>query len=111
MIGEPAVVSADIKANPHEIINLDNPSDMDLFVDFTLDFIEEMQKSGYEMKLEKDKKSSNQNRCFMLDMMKKHKSIVVVIQTFLKDNPSYGKYNLAKIQDQYFWFVLRYPFE
>ena len=105
---EPSVINANIIADKDKIINLDNPKDMDKYIDFIKEFIKEMQKNGLNIKLKKGDNFKRQNQCFMLDMMKKSGNIEVVLETFVKPRSSYGKYDLKKFEDEYYQCDLSY---
>lgn len=105
---EPSVINANIIADKDKIINLDNPKDMDRYIDFIEGFIKEMKKNGLNIKLKKGDNFKRQNQCFMLDMMKKSENIEVVLETFVKRRSSYGKYDLKKFEDEYYQFDLSY---
>lgn len=105
---KPAVIAVDIKANKNLLLDLDNNKDMDKYIDFIKKYLAWANENNMSIKLKKDPKSKRKNSCFMLDIMKKHKGIEIVKQTFSKDNPSYANYDLKRFQKDYFEFDLSY---
>lgn len=90
-----AVIKADIIANTDNILNLDIPKELDYFVDFIKDYLKLMKEDNLSIKFDKNK--SNETRCFFLDIIKKERDLFVIIKTFEKENPTYGKYNLREL--------------
>ncbi len=102
------VIKADIIVDKNKLIDLDDSNDLDSFFEFVKTFLKKAEESGLNITLEKGKEYEIRNRCFMLDMMKKHKNIVVVKSTFTKNDPTYGNYNIKKFEKDNYEFGLSY---
>lgn len=101
-----AVIKVNICSDINNILNLDNPFDFDKFLSFVSDYLEEMKQNNVAITL--DKNEIIKNRCFFLDLMKKAKNMHVVISTFSKDYPSYGKYDIRKFKKEFLELGLTY---
>jgi len=81
-----SVIKAEIQAE--RIVDLDNPSEMNNFVEYCHKFQAELVKEGVVLELVDI--NSKQKRCFFMDSYKLEKDIEVIIYTFSKKNPSYA---------------------
>lgn len=91
----PSVINADIIANTDNILNLDFPKELDCFLDFIKDYMKQMADNNIVINFDRTK--VEETRCFFLDIMKKEKNIFVIIRTFDKESPSYGKFDLRTL--------------
>lgn len=106
---EPAVIEVKCKENI-KVLNLDNFEGINFFYGSFKEILEELKRLNITIKLKKDSSHKNKikNLCFALDLMKKKYDIDVVINTFFKNNPSYGEFDSKKFEREYFPFGLSY---
>lgn len=93
-----------------KVLNLDNFEGMNFFYRVFEEVFKELKKLDVTVKLKKSSSSKDKtkNLCFALDLIKKEYDIDVVINTFIKGNPSYGEFNTRKFEKEYFPFGLNY---
>lgn len=93
-----------------KVLNLDNVEGVNFFYCAFKQVFEELKKLDVTIKFKKNEtpKNKTKNLCFALDLMKKKYNIDVVINTFIKENPSYGEVNSRKFEKEYFPFGINY---
>lgn len=92
-----AVINVEIDALPEQILNLDSVVGMDYF--FT-----ELKKllSSLNISLKFDLNKRTENFCWAIDLLKDHLGIGVVIRSFLKKRPTYGKHDVSEFEKDFF---------
>lgn len=110
LLNEEAAVIEVLCKSDIKVLNLDNFEGMNFFYRAFEEVFEELKKLDVTVKLKKSSypKDKTKNLCFALDLIKKEYDIDVVINTFIKANPSYGEFNTKKFEKEYFPFGLNY---
>ena len=110
LLNEEAAVMEVLCKSDIKVLNLDNFEGMNFFYRAFEEVFKELKKLDVTVKLKKSSSSKDKtkNLCFALDLIKKEYDIDVVINTFIKGNPSYGEFNTRKFEKEYFPFGLNY---
>ncbi|MEO0042445.1 MAG: hypothetical protein RL329_1893 [Bacteroidota bacterium] len=93
-----AVIEAKIEVALEFFLDLDTRKGVDTFFDWA----QEIYNHDLDFSFKMDAKNRTQNLCLALDLVKHKFGIKVVRRTFLKDNPSYGKQNIEKFENDFF---------
>ena len=106
---EPAVIEVICKSDI-KVLNLDDFEGLNFFYSAFQKVFEQLKELDFTVTLKKGSspKDKIKNLCFALDLIKKEYYIDVVINTFLKANPSYGEFNTKEFEKEYLPFGLNY---
>ncbi len=106
---EEAVIEVKCKRNI-KVLDLDDFGGLNFFYNAFSEVFEQLKQLNITVTLKKGSSSKDKvkNLCFALDLIKREYDIDAVINTFLKENPSYGEFNTKEFEKEYFPFGLSY---
>ena len=93
------VLKAVISAQENEILDLDTVEGVDYFFS-EVDTI--LRREATDISLKFSSEDRTKNLCFALDLLKKLRQKKVLLMTFTKDRPSYGKADIMGFEKQHF---------
>lgn len=97
---EVAVIAIKLEFEQSKLLDLDKVSGINRFVKGLKEVLKNL---TYKVVFKCDTEDDIiRNFCFVLDLIKEHLKIEVVIMTFHKDNPSYGRYDLKEVHEKIF---------
>lgn len=89
---EISTIAVEIDVPLENYLNLDDPRNLNSFLNYWNQGIQELKKAGKELvkKNVSDKTAWMTSRCLFLDMYKKEKNYKVISKTFAKESPPYA---------------------